>query len=949
MNSSRRWLLVIILIAFALRLTRLGHQSLWYDEGITWLLAQKSLADLIHWTAADIQPPFYYLLLWAAKFLFGSSEWALRFPSALFNTLTLPLIYILARRLFRRLNFPHSPLAALSSPEGLAVIIFALSPLMVYYSQEARMYTLLVFEVTLAGYLLLKIVHLPGGSSSSFIFHPSSFILVAAAALYTHYFSAFLLAAYGLYIGLVLWQRHWPKMLVIQSLLLFGLTALLFVPWLPVLLSRLGDDPSYWPGALKLSEALRKVLISFTAGETVFEQTAWWLAGGYIAILVFGGVYTGIQKLRFWTPQRVPSPSSFLPSSFSLLFLWLILPIASILILSYQSPKFNPRYTLLAYPAFVLLFAAAVSQIANRKSQTVLRFTLYAFLFSASIFSLYNWFTVGDFAKADFKHLAKFVQERQAADETVLLSSGHMFPVWAYYYGWQNWTPLPSMERLDVRRVTGLGIAGDIARATNDKGGVWLVRWQDEVIDPNGVVPFWLDQIGRRPLDAGDFWGVGLEHWRLDPDKINSLYENPVKQPSLNNFANQVDLLGLTQLSDTEIALFWRPRQPLPDDLVISLNLSDPDGFEWDSGAVVGRPGAYMYPPSRWPVGQITMTRHRLPWRWGTPPGDYQVEIGVGQILAQNFNGWDILDEQGRPRRRTTLLGPVNLSRPVQPEDTAQVEKMPPLVDLSPLVTVQSGDLSPKGAEPGDRARLTLVWQAGTSNRDDLAVSFKWLDAAGQTFPAGAGVYSVPSRDFPLSRWQPGEVVVGQYWLNIPPNAAPGPATLQLQLNPVSGDARIFAIDRLEILPTQRNFTLPTSVNMPLNADFSGQTTLLGADCSTWDGAACPAAPGQTITLTLYWRAETASAVNYTIFTHLLGTGETVALNADHAPAKPTQAWVKDEIVADTVNLTIPATLPPGRYAIEVGLYNAADPAYPRLPLSSGDTRVILPQPLTVE
>jgi len=88
------------LLAFGLRLTRLGQQSLWYDEGITWLLTQKSPAELAQWTAADIQPPLYYLLAWGWTHLFGTREWALRLPSAIFNLLTLPLLYLLARRLF---------------------------------------------------------------------------------------------------------------------------------------------------------------------------------------------------------------------------------------------------------------------------------------------------------------------------------------------------------------------------------------------------------------------------------------------------------------------------------------------------------------------------------------------------------------------------------------------------------------------------------------------------------------------------------------------------------------------------------------------------------------------------------------------------------------------------------------------------------------------------------
>src|SRR5512145_2086406 len=100
MKKQSIWLLAIILIALALRLTLLGEQSLWYDEGVTWLLAQMPPLALIRWTAADIQPPLYYLLLWVTTRLFGPSEWALRFPSAAFGFMTVPLSYILARRLF---------------------------------------------------------------------------------------------------------------------------------------------------------------------------------------------------------------------------------------------------------------------------------------------------------------------------------------------------------------------------------------------------------------------------------------------------------------------------------------------------------------------------------------------------------------------------------------------------------------------------------------------------------------------------------------------------------------------------------------------------------------------------------------------------------------------------------------------------------------------------------
>jgi uncharacterized membrane protein len=194
MNQDRLGLLVVILIALALRLALLGEQSLWYDEGVTWLLSQKPPGELIQWTAADIQPPFYYLLIWETDALFGHSEWALRFPSVIFGVLTVPLIYMLARRLF-----PERSPGSLASAPFLAAALLAISPVMVYYAQEARMYTLLVFEAVLAGYLLLKILHsAPPLSPFVFRYPPAvAYVLTGVAGLYTHYFAAFLLLAHG--------------------------------------------------------------------------------------------------------------------------------------------------------------------------------------------------------------------------------------------------------------------------------------------------------------------------------------------------------------------------------------------------------------------------------------------------------------------------------------------------------------------------------------------------------------------------------------------------------------------------------------------------------------------------------------------------------------------------------------------------------------------------------
>ncbi|MEZ4641122.1 MAG: glycosyltransferase family 39 protein [Caldilineaceae bacterium] len=145
---KRTGFLLLTLLAFALRLTALDAQSLWYDEGVTAVVAQYDPATLIRWTAADIQPPLYYLVVSAWGQVAGWSEWSLRFVSAAFGVMLVPLMAALTYALTRRRS------AALT-----AALITALHPLLLYYSQEARMYSMLVVLGVVAGYCGLRIAN----------------------------------------------------------------------------------------------------------------------------------------------------------------------------------------------------------------------------------------------------------------------------------------------------------------------------------------------------------------------------------------------------------------------------------------------------------------------------------------------------------------------------------------------------------------------------------------------------------------------------------------------------------------------------------------------------------------------------------------------------------------------------------------------------------------------
>jgi mannosyltransferase len=616
-------LLALIMLAFALRVYHLPVQSLWYDEGVSWYLTRMSWPALTLWTANDIQPPLYYYLLWLWVRLVGSSEYALRLPSVFFGTLTLPLLWIIGRRWVGE------------AAAWLAVLFLALSPLHVYYAQEARMYTLLTWLGLLSSILLWRFLKDPSkGLRSPRLW---AYVLVSVAALYTHYFAFSLLAAHFVYIiytwrrGSAFGQPIKPGVFIPIPISIF----ILYLPWLPFLLTRYGVDASYWAGNLKLAEVARSLFIAFSLGETAKEEPGSILALGFGMILVIS-VAAGWQASR----SAIGSTQKGSHAAYSewhkeatiFLLLYLIVPLTLILLLAMRTPKFNPRYAMLASPALILLIAGGLSDLVTSRAS---HFTFYAprsisviaviFILATSAYSLRNWFMpypTNQFNKADFRITAQIVRERIGAGETVLLSSGHMFPAWAYYYGWQGWQRLPDSEILNVNDALDLSVGAELDRLLQGKSGVWLVRWQNEVTDPFDVLPLYLDTVGTQD-DYGQFWHMELFHYRLPPDAHFSV-KALITQPSHAEFGAQVRLLGMRQVSDRQLVLLWEPMTRMATDYSVFVHLTDAEGK-----TLANADHQPPRPTREWQPGQIIPDRVTLALPSDLPAGDYCIEVGL--------------------------------------------------------------------------------------------------------------------------------------------------------------------------------------------------------------------------------------------------------------------------------------------------------------------------------
>ncbi|MCU0501024.1 MAG: glycosyltransferase family 39 protein, partial [Anaerolineae bacterium] len=627
-------------------------------------------------------------------------------PSVCFSLLTVPLLWALARRLFG--------VDRLGQIAGLvAALLAAISPLYVYFAQEARMYAQLTFLGALAGYALLRTKdegRRRKGHSRHSSFHSSfvvglssakwwlAFILASVAALYTHYFAAFLLLAYGVCVVLACIPgviRPSRRGRAARQLAVFGSAALaiviLYLPWLPAMLTRYRVDRSFWQGALKLGEALRHVAVSFTAGapETMLEADA-------VRLLPWFGIAFAIAVAALVWPDggRTTEDGSGATEAgasrngagrrWSLIYLFacLLVPIIAILALASRTPKFNARYLMLVSPAYLLILAGGIGALwiadfglrigrrdthhASRITSHVSRFTHHAsrllavllllFLSFASIQSLRNWFTDPAFTKAQWRELVAAVRAQIAPGEAVVLVSGHAWPVWDYYAPDIARVRLPDIDILDVNAALGFDAGAALNAALAGKSGVWLVRWQDEAVDPVGFAPYFLDRAGREEPVAEQFWQLGLRHWRLRPDVTIQAEPRPAHADGAN-YDHKLALLGWDDPVDGQMAVYWRGINTMSRDYQVSLIVEDAAGREvgrWD-----GRPAGYAYPTTRWRPGQTLFGQYPVPLPADAPPGDYIVTLAVYD--AATPSGLDIRDAADNPAGKRVRLGPIQL------------------------------------------------------------------------------------------------------------------------------------------------------------------------------------------------------------------------------------------------------------------------------------------------
>lgn len=229
--------LAILGLDFLLNTYQLLSQSIRLDEAQSIWASTKPVIGILGYLSLDVAAPLYAVLLHFWIQVFGPDIIYARILSLIFFLITLPVLYILARE------------SSNKRVAMLTVTLFSLSPFIMWYTSEARMYTLFTFITSLNHLFFLRVLKSNGKKGVG------AYLITTTLGLYTHYFFVFLILTQAAYMC-VLWflnyisdddktANPWQKVLKYKDLPLFigklmVLSFYFFAPWLIVVISRGG-------------------------------------------------------------------------------------------------------------------------------------------------------------------------------------------------------------------------------------------------------------------------------------------------------------------------------------------------------------------------------------------------------------------------------------------------------------------------------------------------------------------------------------------------------------------------------------------------------------------------------------------------------------------------------------------------------------------------------------
>lgn len=880
-NNISYFVIVILLAAFAAGLYTIETQSIWFDEG--W--SAYSAIQLTLQAAIDsdkTNPPLYYVIVNIAARGFGDSEFSLRWVSLAFGVLAVALAYALGRQVFN----PRAGAAA--------ALLMALSPLMWWAGQEARMYTLLavlVLVCALAWHRLMR------GSRGRW---PWWVVLCSAelALLYSHNTGPVvalwlnvvtgvgIVASYQLPVksGKLKAEKKASTVGVRQlsaKSLPFSLSTLLLwlmsqvvvgMLWLPYFVNRF----------LRLTEA-NSALDSTTPFTPQAVGRLWqalwtgtWAMVGQEPLLVgLSAVVFGMALML--VPWRKANAR------------WLVLHVVVLtaglwLALSLLGNEVHGRYLVMIAPLLLVAIGGGLARLPVYLSAAAA--LVFVVIFAAAFhFATTN----AAYQHDDARGMAQYYADHLTTDDSVLMWSYADRYELAYYW-----------DRLGVQaqRIT-LPEGADLDAVLPllpTSGDVALNIWYTQRADYRGMMGCLLGDGTVNEPERFDAYGM-----------TNLLFRAPALEPPiLMPYSASTSMAQITAVGEIRAAAADRAIC-LPIQIALtqatSVDLKAAVILQNRFGQTIAQTDAIFADrvqrlSSQLPAGSMLTAYALLRLPYGAPAGDYMVSLRVyDEVVQPSGYSLTLADGQTRgdmvlPFQRTTGSAWAAVNRSTD---------LPVQVDLPVAdsgLRLVAHNLQGGTHRNGDRLNLALLW-SGAGELPALQ-----LAAEDGTWEVGISAPDYPNRDSITLDWRQ---------IQIPLDAPSGVAQVTLPDGTVIGSITVESIPALFDEPT---FSRAVNTSIPNIGTLVGYT--LSGDMGD---------RSQPFTLDLIWQAEQSTATSYTVFAQLVAADGRVLAQSDSLPAegsRPTTGWRTGEYIVDRHTVMFHADATSTAASLIVGMYDAA-------------------------
>jgi mannosyltransferase len=890
-------------LALALRLINLGYSDLTFDETASYFVASKPLGEMLPYLLRAIHehPPVYFVMLVGWMQLVGKSEVALRLLAVGCGVLSVPVMYQFGRK-------------AINARAGLvAALLLALAPVHIFYSQTARMYTLLGLLALITWWLVLKLETSNRGRYWLML------TVCSLVGLGTHYYMALVIASQLAY-WLVAGRRQ--RRLLLQWLLWFAVPLALTAVYV-----------------LTSSGARATLGAMFNHGLSVWLDAGPWRGlaasllfgphGNTLGMAVWGFLLIGVA---FGIGLAVSNRAGVKREIGVLLLCAIGVPIGLILVLP---ETIAARYVIFVlFPVILALTVVVMWPLSwsiprLRRWRALPVVVMLVALVVLDVTRLPYHYTA---LNSSYGRIIAYVRTQLQPGDGVIFNGPWQAIMQSYYpIGNVPAIYLPPQTPPALDPVTAEPALREFVKS-HDR--IWVLPVAIEQADPDRFVQRWLNEHWQRATDRDD-----VITYYAPPTTTLPILSTPIR------FGNTLELQAAEVATTTLEAgsalmsnLTWQVLQAQPDDIQITLEAIDQVGNVW--GQRIYRLSERLGDVRPVADGRPLVDRQAVPIDPGAPPGRYRL-----RVTPQRASTGETLTARNQPDALGYVLADLMVAARVQPMADQKVPGQPVGARYDDQLQLVAYQIPGDEYVQGGIVPVTLYWRALNGDRK-VDVDVALVDATGQIIVQTSG--PLGPEWYRAAQWQPRQVVATLAPLLIPARQQPGRYQLRVTVRdragqpvPAQGQINVpgflglwqtkaqeelaaWPVGEVNIAARQRNFDTP-AVQQTVNIKFGDQIQLLGYDLDT-----STAAPGGQLRVTFYWKALQAIDRNYVVFTHLIDAAGQQQGQRDSMPVDgryPTPLWQQGEIVADTYTIDIDPRALGGDYTLDFGWYHSDDGA----------------------